>query len=350
MQIYPAIDIKDGRCVRLSQGEFDSEKVYSEDPATVAKTFEEAGATWLHVVDLDGARDGRRMNEDTIKKITSTVHIPVELGGGIREMDEVARCLDMGVSRCVIGTRAVNDPAFVKALIGRFGPECVAVGVDAKDGKVAVEGWEKVSEVSAEELCETMKKNGVVHIIYTDIERDGMLTGPNVEAVKELADKTELPVIASGGVSKMDDLKELYDAGISGVIIGKALYENRIDLSEAINRFQGLARELPYSWKDFSLNEAGLIPVIVQDYVNGDVLMLAYMNEQAYKDTIQTGLMHYYSRSRRAQWFKGETSGHYQELKSLKLDCDNDTLLAKVDQTGAACHTGTRSCFFKTIC
>ncbi len=348
MQLYPAIDIKDGKCVRLTKGDFDREKIYSEDPAEVAESFEQAGATFIHMVDLDGARDGRRMNGKTISAVTSAVNIPVELGGGIRTIEDAAQCLDLGITRLVIGTKAVSDPFFVQDLIARFGPECVVVGVDAKDGRVAVEGWETVSEVTAADLCMTMKDCGVRHIIYTDIERDGMLTGPNVEAVSELSCSSGLDITASGGVSCMEDLQALYDAGINGVVIGKAIYEKKIDLKAAIERFQG-EPYVPYHWSDFTLSDAGLIPVIVQDAANGQVLMMAYMNGQAYRDTLDTGLMHYYSRSRHEQWLKGETSGHYQKLISLKLDCDNDTLLARVDQTGAACHTGTRSCFFKNI-
>ncbi len=348
MQLYPAIDIKDGKCVRLTQGEFDRQKIYSDDPASVARSFEEAGATWIHMVDLDGARDGHRVNGEAISAVTSAVGIPVELGGGIREMSDVAHCLDLGVSRCIIGTRAVNDPQFVRSVIELYGPECVVVGIDAKDGRVAVEGWEKVSDVSALELCLTMKDCGVCHIIYTDIERDGMLSGPNVAATRDLTEASGLDITASGGVSSMQDLRDLYDAGINGVVIGKAIYENRIDLKEAVELFQ-TETVIPYKWSDLKLNDAGLIPVIVQDCSDGKVLMMAYMNEQAYNDTLESGLMHYYSRSRRVQWLKGETSGHYQALRALRLDCDSDTLLAVVDQTGAACHTGTRSCFFRMI-
>ena len=238
MQLYPAIDIKGGKCVRLTQGLFDNVKVYSDTPADMARLWVSQGATYLHLVDLDGALSGRSVNEPVIRAIAESVSVPIQIGGGIRSKEAVSSMLNLGVQRVIIGTKAVENPQFIQEMIEEFGPEHIAVGVDAKDGMVAIEGWEKVSSLSASELCQQMKEYGVRHIVYTDISRDGMLTGPNVAATKKLTDDTGLDIIASGGVSSMDDLQNLYKQGIHGAIIGKALYEKRVDLKEAVLRFE----------------------------------------------------------------------------------------------------------------
>lgn len=357
MRLYPAIDVKDGQCVRLKKGLFNEVTVYSERPYEIAKGFEEAGAQFIHTVDLDGALKGHGVNAETIKKICSSVNVPVQMGGGIRTLENIQEVLDLGVYRVIIGTKAVENPDFIKAAIDRFGAEHIVVGVDAKDGLVAIEGWEKVSDKTALSLALAMKDIGVQTIVYTDISKDGMLAGPNVEQTKILSDKTGIDIIASGGMSCMDDLTHINDAGIHGAIIGKAIYEKRIDLKEAVNLFESgasysKASSMPkadISFKDLKLDANGLIPVVVQDYVNGEVLMLAYMNEEAYNKTLETGIMTYYSRSRQELWVKGLTSGHFQYVRSIEIDCDNDTLLAKVKQIGAACHTGNKSCFYRNL-
>lgn len=238
MKLYPAIDIKDGRCVRLKQGRFDQVKVYSDSPAEVAALWESKGASFLHLVDLDGALKGRSANADCIREIVQTVNIPAELGGGIRSLDDIREVLELGVYRAIIGTKAVEDPQMLRDAVEQFGAEHIAVGIDAKDGMVAVNGWEQVSQISAMELAMQMKEMGVKTIIYTDISRDGMLTGPNVEATKRLSDATGLNVVASGGVSCMEDLRQIHEAGIHGAIIGKALYEERVDLADAVQEFE----------------------------------------------------------------------------------------------------------------
>lgn len=237
MQLYPAIDIKEGKCVRLTQGVFDNIKVYSDSPSQIAKLWVSQGATFLHLVDLDGALAGKAVNGAIIKEIIEAVDVPVQLGGGIRSEEAVKSILDLGVHRVIIGTKAVKEPEFIKVLIERFGPEQIVAGIDAKDGKVAVEGWEKVSTLTAIELCSKMKEYGVRHVVYTDISRDGMLTGPNISATKKLTEEIGMDIIASGGVSCMEDLQKLYEEGIGGTIIGKALYEKRLNLGDAIRRF-----------------------------------------------------------------------------------------------------------------
>lgn len=238
MQLYPAIDIKNGACVRLTQGLFDNVKVYSDTPADMAKLWVSQGASFLHLVDLDGALAGRSVNEPAIREIVRSVSVPIQLGGGIRSREAVKNMLELGVSRVIIGTKAVENPEFIRDLVNEFGSDRIVVGVDAKDGMVAIEGWEKVSSLTALSLCMQMKEYQVEHIVYTDISKDGMLSGPNVEYTKKLTEETGLDIIASGGVSSMEDLKNLYQAGIHGAIIGKALYEKRVDLKEAVPAFE----------------------------------------------------------------------------------------------------------------
>ena len=239
MQLYPAIDLKNGQCVRLKQGEFKDITVYSDKPEEIAAQWQSKGATFLHLVDLDGALAGHSVNKEVVKKIAATVSIPIQMGGGIRKEEDIEFVLSLGVSRVIIGTKAAENPEFIRHMVNKFGQERIVAGIDAKNGMVAVEGWEKISDITASDLANRMKEYGIRHVVYTDIARDGMLSGPNVEYTKKLTDETGLDIIASGGMSSMNDLKELYNAGIHGAIIGKALYEDRIDLEEAIDAFEG---------------------------------------------------------------------------------------------------------------
>ena len=239
MLVIPAIDIKERKCVRLRQGRMDEETVYSDDPVAVAKKWESMGAKLIHVVDLDGALCGTDINFDAIKDIASSVQIPVQVGGGIRTVDTAERYLSLkGVKRIIIGTAACEDDGILDELTGRH-PGRIAVGIDAKDGFVAVRGWIDVTDIPAKELALRLEKRGVACIIYTDISRDGMLAGPNVEAVRELKEAVSIPVIASGGVSSLKDIESLLPLGLEGVIIGKALYTGDIDLGEAVKKAEG---------------------------------------------------------------------------------------------------------------
>lgn len=237
MTIIPAIDLKEGRCVRLLQGRKEDETVYSDDPAAVARQWQEAGAEYLHLVDLDGAFEGASRNLVAITRILEAVSIPAELGGGVRSLDDVSRLLSLGLDRVILGTVAVRAPEVVRAAVERFGPDRVVVGIDAREGRVAVKGWAETTEVRAVDLALRVKGFGVRRVIYTDISTDGMLAGPNIEATRVLAVETGLKVIASGGVSSVEDLRRvaaLEPFGVEGVIVGKALYEGRVDLREAI--------------------------------------------------------------------------------------------------------------------
>jgi len=233
MTIYPAIDMLGGKCVRLTQGRYDDSTVYGENPADVAKEWEQKGASWLHIVDLDGARAGEPVNLEAIENIIKSVSIPIQLGGGIRTMEHIETLISMGISRVILGTSAVKNRQLVVDAVQKFGDK-IAVGIDAKDGYVAISGWEQVSEFKAVEFAKIIEACGVKTIIYTDIATDGMLTGPNLEAMSEMASEVQMNVIASGGVGKLDDVKNLIPTRVSGAIIGRALYAGKLNLEDAI--------------------------------------------------------------------------------------------------------------------
>ncbi|NLX77103.1 MAG: 1-(5-phosphoribosyl)-5-[(5-phosphoribosylamino)methylideneamino]imidazole-4-carboxamide isomerase [Clostridiaceae bacterium] len=233
MIIYPAIDIKEGRCVRLLQGRFDDVTVYGDDPVQMAQRWVSSGANWLHIVDLDGARGGTSNNRNIILEIVKKFPVSVQTGGGIRTMEDIEQMVSAGVSRVILGTAAVRNPALVKEALMKY-PERIAVGIDAKDGKAAVEGWEQVSEYTAVDFAKRMEQLGCRVIIYTDISTDGTLSGPNLKAMKEMIDSVNMDVIASGGVSSLQDLKNLKSIGAAGAITGKAIYTGALDLSEAL--------------------------------------------------------------------------------------------------------------------
>ncbi|MGA1152888.1 MAG: 1-(5-phosphoribosyl)-5-[(5-phosphoribosylamino)methylideneamino]imidazole-4-carboxamide isomerase [bacterium] len=235
MKIIPAIDLKNGRCVRLLQGKEDQETVYGEDPVETALSFEEQGAEQIHLVDLDGAFRGESKNLEQVERIAQAVKVPLELGGGIRSLDDISRVFDLGVNFVIIGTIAVKNPKVLEEAIQKFENQLI-LGLDAKDGKVAVSGWVEVTEFSDEEFANQWKQHGINRVIYTDISRDGMLTGPNLSSLRRMAIATGLKITASGGVSSLDDLKQLADLeqdGVDEVIVGKAIYERQLDLREA---------------------------------------------------------------------------------------------------------------------
>lgn len=236
MIIFPAIDLKDGQCVRLFKGDMDKATVYNKDPAAQAKAFEATGFKWLHLVDLNGAVEGKPVNDAAVTNILKSVSIPVQLGGGIRDLATIGAWLKKGINRVILGTVALKNPALVKDACKQF-PGRIVVGIDARDGRVAVEGWAKTSEVRALDLALKFEDCGVSAIVYTDIDRDGTSVGLNVESTVDLAYALTTPVIASGGVSAISDLEELKreaGAGIEGVICGRALYDGRIDAKAAL--------------------------------------------------------------------------------------------------------------------
>ena len=241
MILFPAIDLKDGACVRLKLGEMDQATVFNDDPAAQAAKFERQGFEWLHIVDLNGAFAGRPVNASAVEAIRAKVKMPVQLGGGIRDMATIEAWLSKGIRRVILGTVAVRDPALVKAACTRF-PGRIAVGIDAKGGKVAVEGWAETSELTAIDLARRFEDAGVAAIIYTDIDRDGVLKGLNLPSTVELARSTSMPVIASGGLASIEDVKALLlpeNAMLEGAITGRALYDGRIDPAAALALLAG---------------------------------------------------------------------------------------------------------------
>ncbi|MCU0570135.1 MAG: 1-(5-phosphoribosyl)-5-[(5-phosphoribosylamino)methylideneamino]imidazole-4-carboxamide isomerase [Oculatellaceae cyanobacterium Prado106] len=248
MDVIPAIDLLDGRCVRLYQGDYAQSQVFAEDPVVIAQQWVDQGASWLHLVDLDGAKVGHPVNQAAIASIVRSVSVPVQVGGGLRDRQSVADLLSLGVRRVILGTIAVENPVLVAELCADF-PGQIVVGIDARNGKVATRGWLETSEVEAVALAQRMADHGAAAIIYTDIHRDGTLQGPNQAALRELAESLTIPVIASGGVSSVTDLLSLLalePIGVTGVIVGKALYTGDVALKEAIRAIgPGRLQDIP---------------------------------------------------------------------------------------------------------
>ena len=237
MRIYPAIDIRGGKCVNLVQGKFDEETVFHDDPLDAARAFCAAGAEYIHMVDLDGARFGGVVCNEILKRVVEETQLPVQIGGGIRSMRDIEQRLEAGAARVIIGTAAIENPDFVKEAAREF-KEKLAVGIDAANQFVAIHGWATVSEMSALSLCLAIAEAGIKTVIYTDILKDGMMSGVNIEATKELIEKTGLDIIASGGVSSMADLEAVEGIGAEGVIIGRAIYNGALDLERVLRRFR----------------------------------------------------------------------------------------------------------------
>jgi phosphoribosylformimino-5-aminoimidazole carboxamide ribotide isomerase len=236
--LYPAIDMRGGKCVRLLQGDYEKETIYGDSPFDMAKSFVEQGAKWIHMVDLDGAKDGKRVNDQFVIDTAKKLGVQVQIGGGIRQEGDIAHYLENGVTRVIIGSIAVSNPDFAMEMIRKYG-KGIAIGIDAKNGFVATHGWLSTSEVKAVELGKRFADAGAETFIFTDIATDGMLSGPNVDAIEEMAMITKKEVIASGGVSSIEDLnrlKEIHAKGVGGSIIGKALYERRFTLEEALEQ------------------------------------------------------------------------------------------------------------------
>jgi phosphoribosylformimino-5-aminoimidazole carboxamide ribotide isomerase len=237
MIILPAIDIKDGQCVRLYQGDYSQATTYDANPVQVAQRWQSAGANWLHVVDLDGAAAGHPVNIEMIRSMRASTSLHIELGGGMRSLDHIEQVLDLGIDRVILGTIALTNRALLEEALERWG-ERIAVGLDARNGRVAISGWRETSQVQATTLATELNANGVQRFIYTDIARDGALKGPNLDALREMQRVISCSLIASGGVSSIEDLRSLAALGIEGAIVGKALYTGDVDLATAIREIE----------------------------------------------------------------------------------------------------------------
>lgn len=233
MILFPAIDIKDNKCVRLKQGKFDNVNVYSDDPVEMAKKWESLGASYLHVVDLDGAKNEGFQNRKSIEKIANLIKIPMQTGGGIRNAERIKNLIDIGVNRVIVGTMAIENQNLLTELTKIY-KEKIAVSIDAYKGKVAVRGWQSVGDTDSVDICKFLEKIGIKTIVYTDISKDGMLNGPNFDIYDELSYKTSLDIIASGGVTTISDIEKLNEMKMYGAIVGKALYDNKLDFKEAL--------------------------------------------------------------------------------------------------------------------
>jgi phosphoribosylformimino-5-aminoimidazole carboxamide ribotide isomerase len=241
MQVWPAIDLRAGKCVRLKQGDYGRETVFGDDPAAMARHWVEQGAECLHLVDLDGAKQGRPANLDSVRRILQAVDVPCELGGGIRDDDTIASLLDLGLARLVIGTKALREPDWFRGVCRRF-PGKLVLGLDARNGRVATDGWLETSDTPAVQLARQFEDETLAAMIYTDIATDGMLAGPNLSAMREMQQAVQLPVIASGGVTTAGDVAQLAALGVAGCIIGRSLYEGRMTLPDALAAAQDKAR------------------------------------------------------------------------------------------------------------
>lgn len=339
MVVIPAIDLRDGKCVRLEKGDFGTVRQVAEDPVGVAVSYRDNGARLIHVVDLDGAKDGIRRNSELVRKIVlAAAPAKVELGGGLRSMDDLREADALGVWRFVLGSAAVENPGLIREAVAEFG-ERVAVGIDARNGTVRTKGWLGDSGLDTYEFAKKVSDIGVKTIIFTDIDTDGMLSGPSLDALKKLRSLCNCDIVASGGVSSLEDIHRLRTMGMDACIVGKALYSGNLNLPEAIfeARFGAL------------FDKSELAPAIIQDADTLEVLMLGYMSRQSLNLTLETKRAVFFSRSRQKLWVKGETSGNFLNVVKISSDCDEDTLLLLCRPDGPVCHTGSVSCFFREI-
>ncbi|MDR1669864.1 MAG: phosphoribosylformimino-5-aminoimidazole carboxamide ribotide isomerase [Oscillospiraceae bacterium] len=341
MELYPSVDLKDGQCVRLLRGDFGTVHTVAPDPVAVAESFRDAGANVLHVVDLDGAKDGVRRNAALVSAIAQAAKpAKVELGGGLRRIEDLEEADQLGVWRFVIGSAALTGPDFVKDAVKRYGGERIAVGIDAKDGRVRAHGWTKDSGRDEREFAREVASWGVQTVIYTDIAADGALAGPSFARLTALREAVpELFLVASGGVTTVEDVRALRQLGAGAAIAGKAVYTGDLPLAGAI--FEARYGQL--------FDRAPLLPAIIQHQSTNEVLMMGYMSPESLRLTLQTKRVTFFSRTRQTLWVKGETSGNFLDVVSMSADCYHNSLLIRCNPHGPTCHTGRSNCYFNDI-
>lgn len=368
-RIIPCLDVRGGRVVK---GINFVNIIDAGDPVEIARAYNASGADELVFLDISATLEERGTMIDVVRQVAEQVFIPFTVGGGIRTLEDIRVILQAGADKVSLNSSAVARPELVQEASERFGSQCIVVAIDVRkesDGhyEVLVAGGTKITGLEAVAWAKKVAELGAGEILLTSMDKDGTKSGYDLEITRMVADAVNIPVIASGGAGSLDDFYEGLSAGGADAALAASLFhfgEIKIDQLKDYLTLRGLAIRQPsdredrlpepvvlpqVSWSELKTDTNGLIPAIIRDHKTGDVLMMAWMNELAWQQTLKTGLMHYYSRSRRSQWLKGETSGHFQQVRSVAVDCDADTLLFDVFQIGPACHTGSRSCFFRQL-
>ena len=362
-RIIPCLDVKDGRVVKGVN--FVSLRD-AGDPVECARTYNMSGADELVFLDITATLESRDTTVEMARRVAEQVFIPFTVGGGIRTCEDIQALLNAGADKVSLNSAAVKDPDFVKRASDMFGSQCIVAAIDVKSRKgddrfpsgyeVVIAGGTKPTGLDALEWAKKAVALGAGEILLTSMDKDGTKSGYDNVITSMISEAVSVPVIASGGAGSLKDFEDAIVDGKADAVLAASLFhfgEIEIrDLKDYLASKGIPVREMPkslYMWANMKKNSDGLVPAITQDAVTGEVLMMAYMNYEAFRLTCETGYMHYYSRSRKAQWKKGETSGHVQKVISASIDCDRDTLLYKIDQTGAACHTGNRSCFYTSL-
>ena len=362
-RIIPCLDVKDGRVVKGVN--FISLRD-AGDPVECARTYNMSGADELVFLDITATLESRDTTVEMARRVAEQVFIPFTVGGGIRTTDDIRALLNAGADKVSLNSAAVKDPDFIKRASDMFGSQCIVAAIDVKSREgddrfpsgyeVVIAGGTKPTGLDALEWAKKAVQLGAGEILLTSMDKDGTKSGYDNVITSMISESVGVPVIASGGAGSLKDFEDAIVYGKADAVLAASLFHfGEIAITDLKKYLAGKGipvREIPESltmWANMKKNSDGLVPAITQDYETGDVLMMAYMNYEAFRMTCETGYMHYYSRSRKAQWKKGETSGHVQKVISASIDCDRDTLLYRIDQTGAACHTGNRSCFYTPL-
>lgn len=367
-RVIPCLDVRGGRVVK---GINFINIRDAGDPVEIAKAYNESGADELVFLDISATLEDRGTMIDVVKQVAAQVFIPFTVGGGIRTTDDIRAILQAGADKVSLNSSAVADPELIRTASRRFGSQCIVVAIDVRkqeDGhyEVMVAGGTKPTGLEAVSWAKKAEEFGAGEILLTSMDKDGTKSGYDLEITRKIADAVSIPVIASGGAGSLADFYDgLTDGGADAALAASLFHFGEIKIGQLKKylELRGLpvrqpedSEEIPapvelpeVDWSNFKTDDNGLIPAIIRDYKTQEILMMAWLNELAWQQTLKTGLMHYYSRSRKKQWLKGETSGHFQQVRSIAVDCDADTLLIDILQLGPACHTGNKSCFYRKL-